>query len=77
VTPLSREKVTTEQREKRRAHYKKRPVAKKTIAKEKKRANVEVGSPMDDFINAASDHNELDCRRIVPMLFFENDKRRT
>jgi superfamily II DNA/RNA helicase len=77
-TPLSHEKVTTERREQRRAHYKKRPVAKKTIAKEKKKVNVEVGSPMDDFINAASDHNELiDCRRIVPMLFFENDKRRT
>lgn len=72
------EKATTELREQRRAHYKKKPVTKKTIAKEKKKVNVEVGSPMDDFINAGSDHDELiDCRRIVPMLFFENDKRRT
>jgi superfamily II DNA/RNA helicase len=76
MMPLSHEKVATEQREQRRAHYKKRP--KKTTTKEKKKANVEVGSPMDDFINAASDHDEhIDCRRIVPMLFFENDKRRT
>ena len=44
----------------------------------KDKTNVEVGSPMDDFINASTDHDDLiDCRRIVPMLFFENDKRRT
>ena len=72
------ENVPTELREQRRAHYKKRPVVKMATAKEKKRFNVEVGSPMDDFINAGSNHDDLiDCRRIVPMLFFENDKRRT
>jgi hypothetical protein len=46
-------------------------------AKEKRKTGVEVGSPMDDFINAASSHDSdelIDCRRIVPMLFFENDK---
>ena len=52
-TSASHEKVATELREQRRAHYKKRPVAKMTTAKEKKRVHVEVGSPMDDFINAA------------------------
>jgi superfamily II DNA helicase RecQ len=67
-----------ELREQRRAHYKRRPVAKMTTSKEKKRFNIDVGSPMDDFINAASNHDDfIDCRRIVPMLFFENDKRRT
>ena len=72
------EMFPTELREQRRAHYKKRPVEKTTTAKEKKKINVEVGSPMDDFINAGSNHDDLiDCRRIVPMLFFENDKRRT
>ena len=72
------ENTATELREQRRAHYKKRTVAKMTTSKEKKRSNVEVGSPMDDFINAASGDDDLiDCRRIVPMLFFENDKRRT
>jgi hypothetical protein len=69
-----------ELREQCRALYKKRPVAnlKMLTAKEKRKTSVEVGSPMDDFINAASNHDDLiDCRRIVPMLFFENDKRRT
>ena len=77
-TPLSHEMVPTELREQRRALYKKRPVARTRTTKDRKRANVEVGSPMDDFINASTDHDDLiDCRRIVPMLFFENDKRRT
>lgn len=72
------EKSPTELREQRRARYKKQPVAKMTTAKDKKKFGVEVGSPMDDFFNAASNHDDLiDCRRIVPMLFFENDKRRT
>ena len=77
-TPLSHEAVPTELREQRHAHYKKWPLAKVTTAKEKKTVNVEVGSPMDDFINVASDHDDLiDCHCIVPMLFFENDKRCT
>ncbi len=58
-------------RELRRAHYKKRPAAQ--TEKDGKKTNLEVGSPMDDFINAAGD---LDCRRIVSALFFDNDKRR-
>ena len=72
---LNHEKLAIEQREKRRAHYKMRPA--KMTTKEKKRVHVHVGSPMDDFINAMNGHNEhIDCRRTVPMLFFENDKRR-
>jgi ATP-dependent DNA helicase RecQ len=67
--------VALDPREHRHAHYQKRPVANKTTAREKKRVNVEVGSPMDDYINAGADHDGIDCRRIVPMLFFENDKR--
>ena len=74
------ENIPTELREQRRAHYKKRPVVKTVTAKEKKKFNIEVGSPMDDFINAGSNQDSddlIECRRIVPMLFFENDKRRT
>jgi ATP-dependent DNA helicase RecQ len=58
-------------RELRHAHYKKRPATQ--TEKDGKKANLEVGSPMDDFINAAGD---LDCRRIVSALFFDNDRRR-
>ena len=75
----SHKEVATELREQRRAHYKKRPLVAKmtTGAKEKKKVNVEVGSPMDDFINPANHDDPIDCHRIVPMLFCENDKRRT
>ena len=72
---LSHKNLAIEQREQRCAHYKMRPT--KITTKEKKRVHVHIGSPMDDFINATKGHHEhIDCRRIVPMLFFENDKRR-
>lgn len=66
--------------EERRAHYSKsatsmsiptQPLAQTT--KGKGREGVEVGSVMDDFINAKQYFN---CRRAVPMLFFGNDKTR-
>jgi len=62
-------------KEHRRAHYAKRAVkgnVQGSLMKGKGN-NVEVGSAMDDFINA---HLELGCRRVVPMLVFGNDQRR-
>ncbi|KIJ96062.1 hypothetical protein K443DRAFT_10882 [Laccaria amethystina LaAM-08-1] len=63
-------------KELRRAHYAKR-AAKATVQSslmKGKGINVEVGSAMDDFINA---HVDLGCRRVVPMLVFGNDQRPT
>ena len=61
--------------EERRKHYSKRD---QTVTKSKGRATktkgkeVEVGSAMDNFINALREH--FKCRRIVTVLFFGNDK---
>lgn len=63
-------------KEQRRANYAKRAVkatVQSSLTKGKGK-NVEVGSAMDDFINA---HLDLGCRRVVPMLVFGNDQRRT
>ena len=38
----------------------------------KRGKNFEVGSAMDDFINA---HLDLGCHQVVPMLVFGNDQR--
>ena len=62
-------------KEHRRAHYAKRAVkaiVQGSLMKGKSKS-VEVGSAMDDFINAQLD---LGCRRVVPMLVFGNDQRR-
>jgi len=61
----------TQLREDRRAHYKKRPQPKERGKREDR--GVEVGSAMDDFINA---HVHLRCRRVILALYFENDKTR-
>jgi hypothetical protein len=56
-------------------HYAKRAMkvntAQSSFMKGKGKA-VEVGSVMDNFINA---HLDLGCRRVVPMLVFGNDQR--
>ncbi|KAG5219404.1 P-loop containing nucleoside triphosphate hydrolase protein [Salix suchowensis] len=44
------------------------------VAKELKSRRVEVGSAMDDYIN--SGERGIKCQRIVPTLFFGNDRRR-
>ena len=41
--------------------------------KGKARTDLEIGSPMDDFINPP---DGVSCRRVVPTLFFRNDKTR-
>jgi superfamily II DNA/RNA helicase len=63
-------------KEQRRAQYAKRAVKAtvQSLLMKGKGKNVEVGSAMDDFINA---HLDLGCRRVVPMLVFGNDQRRT
>jgi len=55
------------------AHYTKCAVkaAMPSLLIKGKCKNVEVGSAMDDFINA---HLDLGCRRVVPMLVFGNDQ---
>ncbi|KAF8170078.1 P-loop containing nucleoside triphosphate hydrolase protein [Pholiota molesta] len=59
----------------RRAHYAKRePIARSVVQASTvsgKGKGVEVGSAMDDFINTPC---EFKCRRIVPKLYFGNDK---
>ena len=59
-------------KEERRQHYARRdrpaPIFR---GKGKGRGGVEIGGAMDDFINA---HRDFKCRRVVPMLFFGNDK---
>lgn len=60
-------------KEERRAHYSKREKTEKSSSKGKSRADLEVGSPMDDFINM---HASINCRRIVPEVYFGNDRTR-
>ena len=60
-------------KEERRAHYGKREKTGNSSRKGKSRADLEVGSPMDDFINA---HVCITCRRIVPEVYFGNDRTR-
>ena len=59
-------------KEERRQHYARRdrpaPIFR---GKGKGRSGVEIRSAMDDFINA---HRHFKCWRVVPMLFFQNDK---
>jgi len=63
-------------KDQRRAHYAKQPTKGNTTPSsltKGKSKNVEVGSAMDDYINA---HLDFNCRRVVPMLVFGNDQRR-
>ena len=62
-------------KEERRAHYGKREKTRlgNSGHKWKNRTCLEVGSPMDDFINA---HAFVSCRRIVPEVYFGNDRTR-
>jgi superfamily II DNA/RNA helicase len=55
------------------AHYGKREKTGNSSRKGKSRADHEVGSPMDDFINT---HACVNCRRIVPEVYFGNDQTR-
>lgn len=59
--------------EERRLHYGQPVFAQLQKAKKtrKETRTVEVGSAMDDFINA---HLHLHCRRLVLTIFFQNDK---
>ena len=62
--------------EERRAHYARRQKSSHgrfEPPKGKTRPDLEVGSPMDDFINPPDGVN---CRRVVPTLFFQNDQTR-
>lgn len=70
-----------ERREERRTHYAKQKTltpaqSLATVAALAKPKGVEVGSSMDDYINAHKDQPGLECWRIVPMLYFGNDKTR-
>ena len=57
----------------RRLRYSK--IARSTAPSSKQeRRGVEVGSAMDDYINAKD--RGISCRRVVPMLYFGNDKTR-
>ena len=60
-------------KEERQAHYGKweKTAAGKSSFKGKTRADLEVRSPMDDFINA---HAYITCRRMVPEVYFGNDQ---
>ena len=61
-------------KENHRAHYGKREKKESklcTFYKGKGWSAIEVGSPMDDFINA---HVNIRCRRIVPEVYFGNDQ---
>jgi len=58
----------------RRAHYRNRKKAESNLGTShigKGRPAIEVGSPMGDFINA---HVCVRCRRIVPEVYFGNDR---
>lgn len=59
--------------EERRAHYgNQTPAQTQKVKKTRKETQtVEVGSAMDDFINA---HLHLHCRRLVLTIYFQNDK---
>ncbi|GLB39301.1 hypothetical protein LshimejAT787_0604630 [Lyophyllum shimeji] len=61
-------------REERRVHYAKRDApttAATCIRKGKARAEVEVGSPMDNFINTQL--CVISCRRVIIQVYFGND----
>ena len=60
-------------KEERRVHYGKREKIRNSGHKWKSRTDFEVGSPMDDLINA---HAFVGCRRIVPEVYFGNDRTR-
>ena len=62
--------------EERRVHYAHREKSSHgrfEPPKGKTRPDLEIGSPMDDFINPP---DEINCRRVVPTLFFQNDQTR-
>lgn len=60
--------------EERRAHYKKRKSESVSTKQPRaKKREVEIGSAMDDYINA---HHSFNCRRVVLTVYFENDKAR-
>ncbi|KAF8806502.1 P-loop containing nucleoside triphosphate hydrolase protein [Phlegmacium glaucopus] len=75
-TPTSKGTPEETLKETKRAHYAKRArkvtTTQSSVTKGKDKV-VEVGSAMDDFINA---HLHFKCRRVVPMLVFGNDQRR-
>ena len=56
--------------EDRRVHYEQASAKPQKVKKKETRA-VEVGSAMDDFINA---HLHFRCRRLVLTIYFQNDK---
>ena len=62
-------------KEERRAHYGKREKKgnPSSSRKGKSRTDLEVGSPMYDFINM---HASIKCQRIVPEVYFGNDQTR-
>jgi hypothetical protein len=63
--------------EERRVHYARREKSSHAgrfePPKGKVRPDIEIGSPMDDFINPPEG---VKCRRVVPTLFFRNDQTR-
>ena len=62
--------------EERRSHYacrEKSSHSRFEPPKGKVRPDLDIGSPMDDFINPPDGVN---CRRVVPTLFFQNDQTR-
>jgi superfamily II DNA/RNA helicase len=63
----------SEFKKERRVHYRKQERTGNSSWKGKSRTDIEVGSPMYDFINA---HAYVNCRRIVPEVYFGNDQTR-
>jgi len=60
-------------KDKQQGHYSKQEKKNtgNSLPRGKGHAEVEVGSPMDDFINA-----QVHCRRIIPEVYFGNDQTR-
>ncbi|KAF6764720.1 P-loop containing nucleoside triphosphate hydrolase protein [Ephemerocybe angulata] len=57
--------------EARRARYSRAPASESNKTKRFQSKGVEIGSAMDDFINAHVCH---ECRRVAPNVYFHNDK---